>query len=79
MDAALKLEGEELGRVSEGTGAAIGDPGPEKYAMEEAATERGIGIEAIVIKEDEVAAPGSLGKATNVVVHWRPGPRRHSC
>jgi len=62
VDAALKLEGEELGRVSEGTGAAIGDPGPEKYAMEEAATERGIGIEAIVIKEDEVAAVGIMDK-----------------
>ncbi len=62
VDAALKLEGEELGRVSEGTGAAIGDPGPEKYAMEQTATERGIGIEAIVIKEDEAAAVGVMDK-----------------
>ena len=62
IDAALKLEGEELGRVSEGTGAAIGDLGPEKHAMEQAATERGIGIEAIVIKEDEAAAVGVMDK-----------------
>ena len=62
IDAALKLEGEELGRVSEGTGAAIGDPGPEKHAMEQTATERGIGIEAIVIKEDEAAAVGVMDK-----------------
>ena len=62
VDAALKLEGEELGRVSEGTGAAIGDPGPEKYAIEQTATERGIGIEAIVIKEDEAAAVGIMDK-----------------
>ncbi|MHA2354215.1 MAG: DUF1512 family protein [Candidatus Thorarchaeota archaeon] len=62
IDAALKLEGEDMGRVSEGTGAAIGDPGPEKYAMEQTATENDIGIEAIVIKEDEAAAVGVLDK-----------------
>jgi hypothetical protein len=62
VDAALKLEGEEMGRVSEGTGAAIGDPGPEKHAIEQAATEYGIGIEAIVIKEDEAAAVGVMDK-----------------
>ncbi|MFX1482873.1 MAG: DUF1512 family protein [Promethearchaeota archaeon] len=62
IDAALKLEGEELGRVSEGTGAAIGDPGPEKHAIEQSATDRDIGIEAIVIKEDEAAAVGVMDK-----------------
>jgi len=62
VDAALKLEGEELGRVSEGTGAAIGDIGPEKHAMEQTATDGGIGIEAIVIKEDEAAAVGIMDK-----------------
>ncbi|MFW9846551.1 MAG: DUF1512 family protein [Candidatus Thorarchaeota archaeon] len=62
IDAALKLEGEDLGRVSEGTGAAIGDPGPEKHAMEQTATEHDIGIEAIVIKEDEAAAVGVMDK-----------------
>lgn len=62
IDAALKFEGEELGRVSEGTGAAIGDPGPEKYAIEQTATDHGIGIEAIVIKEDEAAAIGVMPK-----------------
>ena len=62
IDAALKFEGEELGRVSEGTGAAIGDPGPEKHAIEQTATENGIGIEAIVVKEDEAAAVGIMDK-----------------
>lgn len=62
VDAALKLEGEDLGRVSEGTGAAIGDPGPEKHAMEQTATENDIGIEAIVIKENEAAAVGVMDK-----------------
>ncbi len=50
IDASLKLEGEESGKVSEGIGAAIGDPGPEKSKIEEAAIELGIPLEAIVIK-----------------------------
>ncbi|TFF86706.1 DUF1512 domain-containing protein [Candidatus Thorarchaeota archaeon] len=62
IDAALKLEGEELGRVSEGTGAAIGDPGPEKYAIEEVARKNGIPLEALVVKEDEEAAVGIMQK-----------------
>jgi hypothetical protein len=62
IDAALKLEGEELGRVSEGTGAAIGDPGPEKYAIKEVARKNGIPLEAIVVKEDEEAAVGIMQK-----------------
>ncbi|MHA2162239.1 MAG: DUF1512 family protein [Candidatus Thorarchaeota archaeon] len=62
IDAALKLEGEEMGRVSEGTGAAIGDPGPEKHAIEDAATQNDIAIEAIVVKENEAAAVGVMDK-----------------
>jgi len=62
IDAALKLEGEQMGRVAEGTGAAIGDPGPEKHAIENAATENNISIEAIVIKENEAAAVGVMEK-----------------
>jgi hypothetical protein len=62
IDAALKLEGEDLGRVSEGTGAAIGDPGPEKHAIEETATKNDIAMEAIVVKEDEAVAVGVMDK-----------------
>ncbi|NWF97153.1 MAG: DUF1512 domain-containing protein [Candidatus Thorarchaeota archaeon] len=62
VDAALKLEGEDLGRVSEGTGAAIGDPGPEKHAIEDVATQNGIALEAIVVKQDEAAAVGIMQK-----------------
>lgn len=62
VDAALKLEGEELGRISEGAGAAIGDPGPEKHAIEETATQNGIALEAFVIKEDEAGAIGVMQK-----------------
>jgi len=50
VDAALKLEGEDSGTVAEGAGAAIGDPGPEKIAIERAAAKYGIPLEAIVIK-----------------------------
>ena len=62
IDAALKLEGEDLGRVSEGTGAAIGDIGPEKHAIEDTATQNDIAIEAIVIKQNEAAAVGVMDK-----------------
>lgn len=50
VDASLKLEGEKTGKVCEGIGAAIGDPGPEKAKMEETATEMNIPLEAFVIK-----------------------------
>jgi len=50
IDAAAKLEGEKTGRIAEGVGAAIGDPGPEKYKIEEIAVKYGIPIDAIAIK-----------------------------
>jgi hypothetical protein len=50
IDASLKLEGEKTGKVSEGIGAAIGDPGPEKAKMEEAALKKDIPLEALAIK-----------------------------
>ncbi len=62
VDAALKLEGEESGSVSEGIGAAIGDPGPEKSKIEEAAIELGIPLEAIVVKMSVEEAISPLTK-----------------
>lgn len=50
IDAALKLEGEKVGEIAEGVGAAIGDPGPEKIAIERATTKYGIPLKAIVVK-----------------------------
>ncbi len=50
VDAALKLEGEKSGEVAEGTGAAIGDPGPEKIAIERAAIKCGAPLDAVIIK-----------------------------
>lgn len=51
IDAGLKLEGEESGKVIEGVGAAIGGPPTEKHKIEKLATRRGIPVDAIVIKE----------------------------
>jgi len=56
IDAAMKLEGEPTGEIAEGSGAAIGDPGPEKWKIEEAAAQYSIPIHAIVIKEDLLEA-----------------------
>jgi hypothetical protein len=50
VDASLKLEGEKTGKVAEGVGAAIGDPGPEKAKIESAAMEHKIPLEAYAIK-----------------------------
>jgi hypothetical protein len=50
VDAALKLEGERSGSVAEGVGAAIGDPGPEKIAMERVAAKYNIPLDAVIIK-----------------------------
>ncbi len=50
VDAALKLEGEETGTISEGVGAAIGDPGPEKIRIERVAAKYNIPLRALVVK-----------------------------
>lgn len=50
VDAALKLEGESLGEIAEGVGAAIGDPGPEKIAIERATSKYGIPLRALIVK-----------------------------
>ncbi|WP_070807819.1 DUF1512 domain-containing protein [Pyrodictium occultum] len=50
VDAALKLEGEETGSIAEGTGVAMGDPGPEKIRIERIAVAHGAPLYAIAIK-----------------------------
>lgn len=62
VDAAQKLEGERTGQVAEGVGAAIGDPGPEKYKIEEVATKYRIPLDAIVIKESIEEAVSTMKK-----------------
>jgi hypothetical protein len=59
VDAAGKLEGEEVGEIAEGVGAAIGGPGVEKYKMEKAAIDSNIPLFAVAIKQgmEHVVAP----------------------
>ena len=52
IDAGLKLEGETVGAVAEGIGAAIGGPGVDQYKIEDALVEYHIPINAVIIKED---------------------------
>ncbi len=52
IDAGLKLEGEALGEIAEGIGAAIGGPGVDQYKIEEAIMGDKIPLYAVVIKED---------------------------
>ncbi len=51
IDAALKLEGEESGTVSQGFGAAIGGIGTDRFKIEELATKFDIPIFSIVVKQ----------------------------
>ncbi|WP_009988910.1 DUF1512 domain-containing protein [Saccharolobus solfataricus] len=50
IDAALKLEGENTGAIAEGTGVAMGDPGPEKISIERVAVKYNIPIDAVIVK-----------------------------
>jgi len=52
VDAALKLEGEEVGEVAEGVGAAIGGPGVDQFKIEESILKHRIPINAVIIRED---------------------------
>jgi hypothetical protein len=52
VDAALKLEGEEIGEVAEGVGTAIGGPGVDQFKIEESILKYRIPINAVIIKED---------------------------
>jgi len=52
IDALLKLEGEEVGEVAEGVGAAIGGPGVDQFKIEESILKYRIPINAVVIRED---------------------------
>lgn len=52
IDAALKLEGEAVGDVAEGVGAAIGGPGVDQFKIEESVLKYRIPINAVIIKQD---------------------------
>lgn len=52
VDAALKLEGEDVGEIAEGIGAAIGGPGVDQFKIEESTLKYRIPVNAVIIKED---------------------------
>jgi hypothetical protein len=52
IDAAQKLEGEELGDVVGGVGVAIGGPGVDQFKIEETILKYKIPVNAVAIKED---------------------------
>jgi len=52
IDALMKLEGEEIGEVAEGVGAAIGGPGVDQFKIEESILKYRIPINAVAIKQD---------------------------
>jgi len=52
IDAALKLEGEKVGEIAEGVGAAIGGPGIDAFKIEESILKYRIPIHAVIVKED---------------------------
>jgi hypothetical protein len=52
IDAGLKLEGEGVGEVAEGIGAAIGGPGVDQFKIEESISQYHIPINAVIVKED---------------------------
>ena len=65
IDAGLKLEGESVGEVAEGIGAAIGGPGVDAFKIEEKLTKYKIRNYAIVIKEDIGDAVSPMRKEIN--------------
>ena len=52
IDAGLKLEGEKVGEVIEGIGAAIGGPGVDAYKIEDAVVKYKIPLNAVIVRED---------------------------
>ena len=62
IDAAGKFEGEEVGAISEGVGAAIGGPGVEKFKIEETIVKYKTPVNAILIKEDIGDAVSTMRK-----------------
>lgn len=72
VDAAAKLEGETTGEIAEGTGVAMGDPGPEKIAIERVAVKYNIPIDAVIVKmsmeEAITSMPQEVYEAADKVV-----------
>jgi hypothetical protein len=68
IDAGLKLEGEMVGEVAEGIGAAIGGPGVDQYKIEAKLTKYNIPNYAVIVKEDIGDAVSPMRKEINDAV-----------
>ena len=68
IDAGLKLEGETVGEVAEGIGAAIGGPGVDQYKIEAKLTKYKIPNYAVIVKEDIGDAVSPMRKEINDAV-----------
>lgn len=68
IDAGLKLEGEMVGEVAEGIGAAIGGPGVDQYKIEAKLTKYKIRNYAVIVKEDIGDAVSPMRKEINDAV-----------
>lgn len=62
VDAALRLEGEETGKVDIGVGAAIGGGGVEKWKIEEICRKYDAPLYAVAIKESVPASFSPMGE-----------------
>ncbi|MCW3999687.1 MAG: DUF1512 domain-containing protein [Candidatus Bathyarchaeota archaeon] len=68
IDAGLKLEGEGVGEVAEGIGAAIGGPGVDQFKIEENVTKYHIPLYAVIVKEDIGDAVSPMRREINDAV-----------
>ena len=62
VDAGMRFEGEETGKISEGIGVLMGGPGVEKSKIEDVATEKDIPLEGFVIKQSGPQASKPMHK-----------------
>lgn len=51
VDAGMRYEGEETGKVVDGAGVLMGGPGVEKFKIEEVASEHDIPLEGFIVKQ----------------------------
>ena len=87
IDAALRLEGERSGTVSEGVGVAMGGSGVDRYEIEEIATRMNIPLDAVAIKvsDEEALMPmkkevmnsvdGAIGVVKSILERTRKSER----
>lgn len=51
VDAGMRFEGEDTGKVVDGTGVLMGGPGVEKFKIEEVASDHDVPLEGMVVKQ----------------------------